>query len=182
MIALCTEGRLKARTEGMKKVIGEFNRTRGDRFNSRVANLFSQKPSLVVRSKVRKIGSLRMSDELGDLGDIDVLVADKTLKQLFVVECKDLALARTSFERSCEIKTLFEGTDRKNSIIQHHERKIRWVRNHVSQILIWLGINSEDWNVKPLIVVDREMLTPYLKQSTIPIVAIEKLKEDLAGE
>lgn len=180
MIALCTEGRLKARTEEMRKVIGEFNRIRGDRFNTKVANLFSQKPSFVVRSRVRKIGSLRMSDGMGDLGDIDVLVADKTRKRLFVVECKDLALARTSFERSCEIKTLFEGTDHKNSIIQHHERKIRWVHKHVPQLLVWLGINSEGWNIEPLIVVDREMFTPYLKQSSIPIVAIEKLKDDLA--
>lgn len=180
MIALCTGGRLKARKEGMRRVIGEFNRARGDRFNAKVATLFNEKSGLVVRTKVKKIGSLRMFDEQGDLGDIDVLVAEKSLKRLLVIECKDLALARTSFEMSCEIKNLFEGSNHKKSIIQNHERKITWVRKNLQQVLTWLGINSADWKVEPLIVVDREMFTPYLKQSTIPIVAIEKLKDDLA--
>jgi hypothetical protein len=180
MIALCTEGRLKAQTEIMRKVIGEFNRARGDRFNVKVANLFNETPGLIVRSKVKKIGSLRMSDEQGDLGDIDVLVADKTLKQLLVIECKDLALARTSFEMSCELTTLFKGTRHKKSILEAHQRKIRWVSRNLEQVLTWLDLNTEEWKVQPLIVVDREMFTPYLKQSTIPIVPIEKLRDDLS--
>lgn len=182
MIGLCTEGRLKARTEGMRRIIGELNVVRGERFNARVSSLFSQSSGLVVRSKVKKIGSKRMFDAQGDLGDIDVLVADKKLKRLLVVECKDLALARTSFEMACEITNLFEGTEHKKSIIQVHERKTAWIQKNLPKVLEWLGINGIGWKVQPLIVVDREMLTPYLKGTPIPIVAFEKLKDDLSKQ
>jgi hypothetical protein len=180
VIGLCTEGRLKARTEGMIKIIGEFNRVRGERFNTRITDLFNRYPRLIVRSKVKKIGSLKMSDKQGDLGDIDVLVADNKRKRLMVVECKDLALARTSFEMASEITNLFEGTKSKKSIVQLHERKTAWIRKHLPEVLAWLGIKSTRWRVEPLIVVDREMFTPHLKGTTIPIVAIETLKDDLA--
>jgi hypothetical protein len=182
MIDLCTEGRLKAQTDAMRKIIGEFNRVRGERFNVKVANLYRDKLGLVVRSKVRKIGSLRMCDEQGDLGDIDVLVANKERKNLLVIECKDLALARTSFEMSCELTTLFKSTPHKKSIIETHQRKIRWVRNNLHQVLTWLGVDAGVWTVEPLIVVDREMLTPYLQETIIPIIPIEKLKDDLVRQ
>lgn len=182
MIDLCTEGRLKAQTEAMRKIIGEFNRARGERFNAKVANLYRDKLGLVVRSKVRKIGSLRMCDEQGDLGDIDVLVANKERGKLLVIECKDLALARTSFEMSCELTTLFKSTPHKKSIIETHQRKIRWVRSNLHQVLTWLGVDAGAWTVEPLIVVDREMFTPYLKETSIPIVPIEQLKDELARQ
>jgi len=121
-----------------------------------------------------------MSDEQGDLGDIDVLVADNQLKKLLVIECKDLALARTSFEMSCELTTLFIGSTQKKSIVETHQRKTRWVCKNLGQILSWLGVDSGGWTVHPLIVVDREMFTPYLKRSPVPIVPLEKLKDDLA--
>jgi hypothetical protein len=182
MIALCTEGRLKAQTEGMIQLIGEFNHARGDRFNKRVVELFNGLPRLIVREKVKKVGSSRLCDQRGDLGDIDVLVADKKRKRLLVVECKDLALARTSFEMSGELRNLFEGTEKKKSIVQLHERRMIWVQNHLREVLAWLGIGTTNWTVESLIVVDREMLTPYLKNSTVQIVPIETLSDNLAKQ
>jgi len=54
LINLCTDGRLRAQSREMRKIMGEFNRARGERFNIKVANLYAEKPGFVVRSKVKK--------------------------------------------------------------------------------------------------------------------------------
>lgn len=182
MVALCTEGRLRAQTKGMTEIIGELNHARGDRFNKRVVEVFNGLPRLIVREKVKKIGSSRLCDQKGDLGDIDVLVADKKRKQLLVVESKDLALARTPFEMSGELRNLFEGTEKKKSIVFLHERRMLWVQSHLREVLSWLGIGTTRWTVESLIVVDREMFTPYLKNSSVQIVPIETLRDELAEQ
>jgi hypothetical protein len=81
---------------------------------------------------------------------------------------------------SGELRNLFEGTEKKKSIVLLHERRMLWVQNHLREVLTWLGIGTTKWTVESLIVVDREMFTPYLKRSTVPIVPIETLSDDLA--
>jgi hypothetical protein len=175
--ALCREGRLRARSKEMVRLMGEFNRRRGDKFNDEVADVFAQNPRLIVRSRVKKIGHLRLRGAKGDLGDIDVLVADQRRKRLMPVECKDLALARTPYEMSGEILNLFRGTQGKKSIVELHQQRVQWVREHLSEVLDWLGISAgQRWKVEPLIVVDRDLFTPYLQSSPIPIVPLEELK------
>jgi len=163
--------------------MGEFNRRRGDKFNDEVADVFAQNPRLIVRSRVKKIGHLRLRGAKGDLGDIDVLVADQRRKRLMPVECKDLALARTPYEMSGEILNLFRGTQGKKSIVELHQQRVQWVREHLSEVLDWLGISAgQRWKVEPLIVVDRDLFTPYLQSSPIPIVPLEELKRMITNK
>lgn len=175
--ALCRQGRLKARSPQMTRLMGEFNRRRGSEFNDTVAELFAQKPDLIVRSRVKRVGALRLQGPQGDLGDIDVLVADPKRRHLMPIECKDLALARTPYEMSSEITNLFRGTPVKKSIVDLHQRRVQWIREHLPDVLAWIGINdSRRWKLRPLIVVDQELFTPYLQSSPIPIMSIETLK------
>jgi hypothetical protein len=175
--ALCREGRLKARSQEMVRLMGEFNRRRGDKFNDEVADVFAQDPRLIVRSRVKKVAHLRLRGDKGDLGDIDVLVVDKRRKRLLPMECKDLALARTPYEMSSEIVNLFRGSQGKKSIIELHQQRVQWVREHLLEVLEWLGVGTpKGWKIEPLIVVDRELFTPYLQESPIPIVPLEELK------
>ncbi|HXM36341.1 MAG TPA: hypothetical protein VN920_14200 [Pyrinomonadaceae bacterium] len=178
ILGLCTQGRLKANSSQMIQLMGAFNRERGKRFNNQVAEVFKTNPNLIVRTGVRKIGSLKLLDQEGDLGDIDVLVLDRKKKRLFLVECKDLAQARTPHEMSSELTNLFRGTDQKKPIVALHQRRTDWARQHVSELLEWLDIKvTKGWKVFPLIVVDRELFTPYLVNSPIPITAVEGLRD-----
>jgi hypothetical protein len=147
-----------------------------------VAEIFSQNTTLIVRTGVKKIGSLKIRDEDGDLGDIDVLVVDRKRKRLLLVECKDLAQARTPYEMGSEIINLFRGSRDKKPIVLLHQRRIEWVREHLNELLHWLDIKmTKGWKVQSLIVVDRELFTPYLESSSIPIKAIEKLRDEFAA-
>jgi hypothetical protein len=166
-----------ARAPEMIKLMGEFNRRRGEKFNDIVAGVFEQSPRTIVRRRVRKIGSLRLQGPKGDLGDVDVLVADQKRRHLIAVECKDLALARTPYEMAGEMTNLFRGTEKKTSIVELHKHRVDWLCKHLPEVLGWLGItDSRRWKVKPLIVVDRELFTPFLQASPIPVVPLEEVR------
>jgi hypothetical protein len=91
-------------------VLAEINDRKGKDFNDRVADYFLS-PGNIVERRVKKIGQLRLRGPSGDLGDLDVLVAMPARRLLRIIECKNLAGARTPFEMSNEVDELFRGSD-----------------------------------------------------------------------
>lgn len=84
---LCTGGRLLATTPRLKQAIDRWRQRDAREFNNRVAALYEAHDDLLVRVRVKKIGSLRIERSRGqDLSDIDVLVADPRRRQLIVIE------------------------------------------------------------------------------------------------
>ena len=72
--------------------MGEVAHRAGEAFNDRVADVLERYPRLVVKRRLKKLGTQRVP------GDIDVLVASTKRRTLFLIECKDLALCRTPRE------------------------------------------------------------------------------------
>ena len=69
----------------------------------------------------------------------------------------------------------------KKAIVLLHKRRTDWVREHLTELLDWLKIKpTKGWKIESLIVVDRELFTPYLQDSPISIIAIEKLRDEVA--
>jgi len=182
LLALINEGRLKANRREMKIILSEINDNRSANFNDNVFNLFKQNSNLIVNKNIKKIGKTHIRDSKGlDLGDIDVLVINPKKRVIEVVECKDLALARTPNEMRTELENLFEG-GRHRSIVERHQRRVDWVRMHLKEILLWQKIGSEfseRWKVKPLIVVDIELITPYIQKSKIDVMSFIELGKRL---
>jgi hypothetical protein len=180
LVRLCSGGRLKAQTLEMRQVLGEVIHGRGEDFNDLVADLFDSQENLIVRRRVKKIGSVRIVAHGNDLGDIDVLVADLTSRVLRCAECKDLALARTPFEMAREMDNLFRGQGDRPSIVERHQKRTNWIREHLTLVLDWLKVEpTEGWKVEPLIVVDQELLTSYLRASPIRVISLEELRRAL---
>jgi len=171
---LIMSGQLRAQSPEMQQLLGEFNREQGEAFNNQVANLFEHDPTLIVQRRVKKVGKLR--GPTGPPGDIDVLVADRNRQRMKVIECKDLAVARTPYEMANELTNLFHGQNSKKSVVEYHQRRVDWICKHLDEVLAWLGIDhTGEWKVEPLIVVDQELFTPFLRQSPIPVVSFAEL-------
>jgi hypothetical protein len=142
--------------------------------------MFERKPELIVKRRIGKVGSLRLRGPNGDLGDIDTLVIDPNTKRIMPVECKDLVRARASHEMANEIANLFLGQNGKASFVEKHQRRVEWLREHIGEVLDWLGLPQDgDWQIEPLIVVDQELMTPYLYTSPMRVVAVVELEEEL---
>lgn len=182
LVRLCSGGRLKAESLQMRQVLGEIIHQRGEDFNDLVAEIFEKQENTIVRRRVKKIGSLRITGHKGDLGDIDVLVADLVSRTLTLAECKDLAVARTPFEMAREMDNLFRGQGERPSIVERHQKRAKWIREHVPQILEWLKLDPKQiWQVEPLLVVDQELMSAYLHASPIPVMSVEELRRALGG-
>ena len=77
-----------------------------------------------------------------------------------------------------ELEAFFEGKHGNKSTIEKHQRRVEWVRQHLHEVVMWLGGDSPDeWTLESLIVVDQALFAPYLRHSPIRVVTIEQLKE-----
>lgn len=182
LVYLCLSGRLKAKTTEMKQVMSVVRNEQTQAFNDEVANLLEQNAVLIVRRQVKKIGKLKIQGEQGVLGDIDVLVIDSRNHSIRVIECKDFALARVPHEMKNELDALFLGRDKKNkrekSAVEHHQERVKWVHEHLPEILSEFKLDSNvTWAVEPMIVTDYELATPHLQSSPIPVVSLSELSK-----
>jgi hypothetical protein len=181
ILGLIMSGRWKAHSNEMKMILSKINNNRGANFNIKIFELFSKNPNLIVKMKVKKIDKLQIRDSKGrDLGDIDVLVINPKKRSIEVIECKNLSLARTPREMKIELENLFGREDYSKSIIGRHNKRINWIREHVDEVLLWLKLPFiGKWKVKPLIVVDIELITPYVQKSKIDIKSYNELVKEL---
>jgi hypothetical protein len=180
---LVIDGYLKAESTRMRSLIGRLRDEDGRQFNKSVTELFERQEGLVVRSQVKKIGRLRIERRRGeDLGDIDVLVADPPSRTLRAVEAKDLAVARTPAELANELAEIFQSSGGEQAAIDRHVERVGWLRAHVADVLEWLGLGDEDptlWSVDGLIVVDIELMSPYLIDPPLPVITYRDLRDEL---
>lgn len=167
LVRLCNSGLFQAESAAMKQAMGTMAHQAGEAFNDAVADTIMGNPALLVKRRVKDIGDLP--------GDIDVLVADPQRRRLGILECKDFAMARTPREIVHELEKLFEGKHGEKNMT---EKRADWARAHVGDLLTYLGLDATQakrWRVEPLIVVSEELISPYLRTSTIPVISLQKL-------
>lgn len=177
---LATGGRLQARTMRLIRIINRWRQRDAREFNDRVAALYKSQ-GLPVRERVKKIGGLHIARKSGEtISDIDVLVADQQRRRLLVIETKSLVVGRTSWELKNERIDTFVGRPGKKSEIEKLKDVTQWVNDHRGDVLQGLDIDDkrpQRWQVKPLMVVENELLTPYLLDVGLPVLSLQELRE-----
>ena len=92
---------------------------------------------------------------------------------------QDLFVARTPHDMGNELRSIFHGHGHKISYLDKHERRVSWLKENIGDVLLSFGIDSaKRWNIQPLIVVSRELMTPYLRSSSIPVISYEQLMKE----
>ena len=140
---ICINGRLSATTSEMRSAMSELNDERGYQFNSAVAVVL-ERDGRIVEPRKRTFGSLKMPRELGDL---DVLVIEPAKHRVAVIECKNIALARTPQELAGQLESLTGtgGTEHtQGAAMARHGRRLKWVRENLSAVLAHFGIEDVD--------------------------------------
>ena len=172
------EGRLKASSNRMRSLQGRITSHSGKVFNDRVAEAYEATEGLTVRRRVTSIAGRRIEREPGQpLGDIDVLVADPSSKQMLLVETKDFSSARTPAEFSNEARKLREA-------LKAHGERSTWLSAHLRDALRWLGIDHSatgTWRVEQLVVVSGEVFTPSFRELSVPVITLSSLRDKLGA-
>ncbi len=183
LLGLCIDGRLKARSPEMKRLIREAQNEEAEAFNDKVAALYWGRHETITRVRVHKIAGEKLRDEVGrDLGDIDVLAAVPAERRILAIETKDLAVARTPAELHNELESTFETRGGRSAAVDRHLRRVEWVRQHLGSTLAWLGLDSgkaHEWAVEPLLVLSAELVSPYLVRSAVPALSYRELSLQL---
>lgn len=176
LVELVTSGRLSARTEPMRQLMGDLAHSRAEAFVEIVART-CRDARLRVRTGLRKVGRTRVGGRGRDLGDLDVLAADLARRRLWAIECKAIYTARTPWEEAQELKD-FRG---RGGYVARHARRVSWVRRNLRSVLTELGLEHGTWNVVGLIVTDMPAPTAYYGSSRgIRTVYITELAEELS--
>lgn len=168
-------GRLKAKTPAMKEALSRARDQKGEDFEQQVEFALQGRCHPVVR-RAYKFGALDLHDVDGlDLGDIDVLAFCPASNTLYVIEAKSLLVARTPRELQNEMSNLVEG---EHSAVERLRGRYDWVLANRTAVFSALGIDNTTAAVKPLIVIDSDLLSARF-ESPFPIVTLSRLGEFL---
>ena len=179
LLQTCFGGRMQATSDAMKALVSRHANREGEAFNDEVADRLAEKPVLVVHRRLRKIG--RGKSSIQPPGDIDVLVIDEERGRIYVLECKNLAFARTPFELAAELRALTESTPHHRSMIEKHKHRVDWLRGNLNAVLAWAKLDStRQWEVHSAVVVDEHAMSPKLQDVREPVFALDDLQEDQA--
>jgi hypothetical protein len=157
----------------MRSAMSRKNDRRGRAFNDLVANAFATMEGALVRVRVAALGQLKMPRQLGD---IDVLVLLPAIRTLLVVECKDLALARTPDELSHQLGKFVGDDGAEGDATKRHRGRVQWVASQQAAILKHFGIIEHGWRTEGLLVVDEPLFAVYMRTLPMRVVSMEDVR------
>lgn len=181
--SMCLSGRLQATTQEMRQVVGTAVNFAGRQFNTEVAELLARNPDWVVQERVAKIGGTRIADHGGNtLGDVDVLAISPREKRVYVLECKDMAVARTPRELANEIAKLLGPWSGGKPAAEKHGRRVVWITENLRSVIEWgSGTFTRKWQVFGGIVTSMELFGPMLRRTPLPIASLDQVRRSGLG-
>jgi hypothetical protein len=162
----------------MQKAITDLRHAETKAFNQAVAKRY-EKAGIIVRTNVEKVGKVKIARSAGQLlGDIDVLVVDPSRRTISLIETKDLGLARTPLEMGQQLRDIFIGDADDRCDVDKHIERMAWVQGHRHEVLEFLRVKSSEpnaWRVDAMLVTDEPVMTPYVTEPKLPVVAFRDL-------
>gem|GEM_PF-1628390 len=166
----------------LKSVLGRLADQDGAEFETRVAEEVEQLGFAVARSVKRLDGEKLRRSSSEDLGDIDVLAADPARKTIWAIECKSLSGSLRSSEVVLEMTAHFDQTGT-SSVTKHGER-VAWLGERMPAALeqleqLDLPDDADGWELRGLIVTERDVIAPFIDDLPFPCVSIHDLAQFL---
>ncbi|ORW84665.1 hypothetical protein AWB92_02055 [Mycobacterium sp. IEC1808] len=166
-------GRLKAKTTAMREALGRARVKKGEDFERKVAADLKHYCEPVER-RVQRIGEHDLRNIRGaDIGDIDVVAFHEPSQTLYIIEAKSFITARTPSELQNELSDLLEGP---HSAVERLRGRYEWVVDNRDAVFTAFGINSTNTSIKPLIVIDADLLTAQFA-TKYDVVTLRELRD-----
>jgi len=173
---LCFAGKLKAKSKVMKEFMSRMRNEETKAFNDEVNDIFAALPEVITRKRIDKFSGMTMADSKGYLGDIDVLVVSKPKRQILLIECKDLSSAAVPHELSNELAELFVDGKR-DCAVTLLQRRAKWVEDNIALVTKAIGVRDSNWKISPLVIVSRDLMTPYMREAPVKIYSLRQITE-----
>jgi len=169
---LSLSGRLKCRSEEMRSLMGGILQERGHAFTDYAAAQLGSLGFLEI-VKERQLDNGSGND---DLGDVDIGAYDSQSHQLYVVECKAVAPARSSSEMTDECDSVFgDGEDDRDAFVSRHAKRVQFVESHLPELLdAWFGVVDREVKVSPMIVTSRALPASLVASGPMPVMPLDR--------
>lgn len=179
LLHLYYTSKLRTRPNGLlSKLIGSQANRKGNEFRIEVASTIRSLDSdLIVDEEVgiSPHGKLKAAK---DLGDVDILVLDKSKKEILLVETKNIEYGKNVKEIVEEIETIF-GSGSKKGWIGKHEARVTWVTANRAAIAALYSIDCTTWKVRGAIVTPRNLAAVQIRPKDVPfpIVSLRTVEQ-----
>lgn len=124
-------GRFNGKSPDMKSFLRSLNNKNGEDFNNEVFNFLKLELKDVEVFKEIPIKPKAKLSNIEDLGDLDILLIDKTNCKIVAIECKAINASKTPYEMSSEFKKFIGGS---KPWIPKVDKRNSWVINNVGQM------------------------------------------------
>lgn len=152
-VDLIFDGKYKATKKKLKSLIGKIANKRGNAFNDDVKQKLLSIDSFTVDSKVKKInGKWIASEDNNTLGDIDILIINHKKHCIIVGEVKDFSFTKNAYEMYQEYQSVFCDNDSKLCYISKHKRRVKWVEEHISDVIMQYNLPKANWTVRDVLI------------------------------
>lgn len=106
-----------------------------------------------------------------DLGDIDVLVIDETLKIMLSIECKRTEPASNSKQMVEELEQYY-GVGKEKGYFQRHINRHEWLINRMPEITEALGIDNFKYTIYSFFITYEILAIQFIHDRKLPIKVI----------
>ncbi len=172
---LIYSGKFKAKSEEMKSLIGRITKNRGAVFNELIVQMIRDMNYFDIFPNVKKVNGKRIAENGGDLGDIDILLVDKADKKIIVTEVKNFRFSRNPREINYEYQKMFVDEGGKPCFATKHEKRKRWIEEHIQDVCKEYRLNGEKWNVTALFIVNQPLVSQHLFNEKIKCISKAEL-------
>ena len=156
---LIKEGKLTASKGKLKMLMSKMANKLGNDFNTAVAQRIESLGFSMVFTKVNKINHNKIESKPGyALGDIDVLLINPQKHKIVVIEVKEFSFSKTPYEIHREYLKLFCDTDKEICYITKHKRRVQWIKEHISDLILHYGLDDGKWEVSDALIVNQPIV------------------------
>ena len=172
---LIYSGKFKANSEAMKTLCGEIAKARGATFNDLIVQMIKDMDTFKIDANVKKVNGIKISGGEGDLGDIDILIIDEEKGKIIVTEVKNLRFSRNPYEIQQEFEKMFLDKEGKPCFATKHNRRMKWVEDHIDDVKVQYGLDDRTWIVTSLFIVNQSLISQHIYKQNIKCISKAEL-------
>lgn len=158
----------------MERYLGKLVQQRGKELVKDMLHELTKFNHLLIDSEV-EINEKSFLYSSHNLGDIDILVIDRTANLIFSLECKSLAETRNAKEMFDEFNKLYDGSH----YIKKHLQRDQWIRENLELLSTKYKQDLSGFTIQSLFVTTEQLFTPILKGDKIemPFVTLNEFRK-----
>ena len=159
----------------MKILCGKITKSTGAAFNDLIVQMIRDMNVFKIDSNVKKVNGKKIADNIGDLGDIDILIIDEETSKIIVTEVKNFRFSRNPREINQEYEKMFMDKDGTPCFATKHKKRTQWVLNHLSDVKQMYSLDDRNWEVKGLFIVNQPLIRNHIYKQNIKCISKAEL-------